>query len=555
VDGSAVSDSFSSTPFDATVENEAGRTERSRLRLEAQSLLLRVQTDLTGTTEATEGLVAIAEERQWWDVALLALYAQIVGMTSGGQPDELDACRDRLVALAAQTRDPAALALTMAAQAGFLGGTEGPRRAMTAHADLARAVVLLESGQGGAFERIDAHIECGAAFGANRLWELEIDQYVAALAVDLGSEHPDALSDPSTSGGRWAIKANLAEVQCHWVCALYLDGDRTATVEAAAQSLGIFADAADAGLPGEWLPDLDAMRLLTSAIGGEDVSAAAMECLEHLEPASPLAGVAHLAIAVSERTAATGSGLTSIEAAVACLAGSDLVMEYELALSLSVEAEAELLGRETAGLRFVRHHNSHHWSDRIARLNAMVGLINAERFRVERETFERVAHVDDLTKLANRRGYHRYLASFGTGGSRDVAVLAMDVDRFKSINDQFGHLAGDDALRRIGAVLSSQVRTEDLAARIGGDEFVIVLAGASLETATQRAAQVIAMLGRRGRTAGSGFSEPIGVSIGIAAGPAERVEQLHQSADEALYEAKSLGGGRAVGAVSLPAGT
>jgi diguanylate cyclase (GGDEF)-like protein len=530
--------------------DEVDRLERARARLEAQSLLLRVQADLAGTTAPTEALATLSEAREWWDVALLALYAQAVSMTSGGQPAGLEACRQRMVAHAERTSDPAAQALMMAVHAGLLRGGDRSRRALSTNVDLARAVVLLESGNGGAFERIDAHIECGAAFAADRLWELEIDQYVAALAVDLSSEHPDALSDPSTSGCRWAIKANLAEVQCHWVCALYLDGDRATTLEAAGQSLPIFADAAEAGLPGEWLPDLEAMRLLTTALGGEDVAGAAEEALEHLESTGPLAGVAHLAVAISERATGAGTGLAAIDAAIACLAGSELVAEYELALSLSVEAEAERLGRETAGVRYVRHHNSHQWSDRIARLNAMVGMINTERLRVERETFERVAHVDDLTRLANRRGYHRYLAGFGTGASPDVAVLAMDVDRFKAINDRFGHQAGDAALRRIGAVLASQVRPEDLAARTGGDEFVILLAGTGLEAAVRRADQIVAMLGTPGGLSPAGFTQPINVSIGIAAGPADQVEQLHQLADEALYQAKALGGGRAVGSTS-----
>jgi diguanylate cyclase (GGDEF)-like protein len=523
---------------------------RARARLDSQLLLVRVQTDLAGTTAAVDSIIGTAQEQEWWDVALLGVYARVVGMTTGGQPDGLEACCEQMISLADRTRDPAARALALAARANALGSTRGPRRTLSADGDLAKATVLLETGLGGAFERINAHIECGEAFDTHRLWELEIDQYVAALGVDLSSEHSEARSNPNVAGGQWAIKNNLAEVQCHWVSALYLVGDGPTTLEVAAQSLPIFAAAAASDLPDEWLPDLEALRLLTCALGAQDVAEQARECLDHLEAESPPAGIAHLAIALCERNRRPAAVPAAIEAAIGCLAGSAFVMEYELAISLSVEAEAARLGGDTAGLRFVSHHNAHQWADRISRLNAMLALINAERFRVERETFERDAHVDDLTRLANRRGYHRYLAGFASRDRRQVAVLAMDVDRFKSINDRFGHLAGDDALRRIGAVLATHSRPEDLAARMGGDEFVMVLPGVSLQAATDRASEVITVLGRQGRTSAAGFSEPIDISIGIATGPAERVDVLNKLADEALYQAKSGGGRRA--AVAAP---
>ncbi len=527
-------------------DREPGDSIRAAARLEAQSLILRVQGDLTGTTADVDALVRRAEANEWWDVAILASYARVVAMTSGGQPERIDDWFDAMVRWCGRTGDPAARALTLAARARITDSGSDPVDSMTASADLATATILLESGLGGAFERIDAHIECGNAFDKHRLWELEIDQYVAALGIDLSSEHPGAWKDPHAAGGQWAIKNNLAEVQCHWVCALSLIGDEAGARQVAEHALPIFTDVEGAGIPDEWVPELEAMRLLICALDDQDVTGRAVESLEHVEPGSPNAGIAHLALAVCQRRQRSDKAQASLDAAIACLAGSWFVVEHELAIGLSVEAEADRDGGDSAGLRFVRHHSANQWADRIAKLNSMVTLLSAERFRIERETFERDAHVDDLTRLANRRGYHRYLAGFASGDRRRMAVLALDVDRFKAINDRFGHGGGDDALRRIGTVLGAHARPDDLAARMGGDEFVVVLAGAGPDAAIERAAQIIAALGRETGSGASGYPEVIPVSIGVATGTAEQVDLLSRQADKALYRAKSAGGGRAM---------
>jgi diguanylate cyclase (GGDEF)-like protein len=133
-------------------------------------------------------------------------------------------------------------------------------------------------------------------------------------------------------------------------------------------------------------------------------------------------------------------------------------------------------------------------------------------------------------------------------------VLVLDLDRFKPVNDLYGHAAGDAVLREVAARLRENLREDDLAARAGGDEFVVVCRDATQAAATDTAA-------RLARRLISIISEPIpvatdtsasvGVSIGIASAPGRQAisfEALLLQADAALYRAKAEGARR----VSLP---
>ena len=127
--------------------------------------------------------------------------------------------------------------------------------------------------------------------------------------------------------------------------------------------------------------------------------------------------------------------------------------------------------------------------------------------------------------------------------AKPVTVLMIDIDRFKLFNDTFGHEAGDILLRELGSVLNSITRGGDIACRYGGEEFLLILAEASLETGCERAAKLreqVANLqiGYRGETL-----RRITVSIGVAAFPQHGTSAapLLRSADEALYRAKAGG--------------
>ena len=177
---------------------------------------------------------------------------------------------------------------------------------------------------------------------------------------------------------------------------------------------------------------------------------------------------------------------------------------------------------------------------------AMVGIRLAMSVRGLQElSFERHRQsvTDDLTGLANRRHLFRVLDEFFVGSSdaapdRKLAFLFVDLNHFKEINDTFGHPAGDQLLRLLGARLSSSLRISDLLVRLGGDEFAVVLAEGDCEYATKVAERIVASL-----------EEPfildvvkaqISASIGIAMAPRDATDSagLVWCADVAMYRAK-----------------
>lgn len=173
----------------------------------------------------------------------------------------------------------------------------------------------------------------------------------------------------------------------------------------------------------------------------------------------------------------------------------------------------------------------------------------AVRDLTERKRFERriqhLASHDPLTQLPNRAHFTQVLESELRDMTRPFALLALDLDRFKAVNDIFGHAAGDEVLCKVTRILRDTVRHDDLVARIGGDEFVILAFHADAADNAQHLAQRIL----------TAFAEEmdisrdpmaVGVSIGIAIFPRDGVdtEGLRLNADIALYRAKESGRGQ-----------
>ncbi len=159
---------------------------------------------------------------------------------------------------------------------------------------------------------------------------------------------------------------------------------------------------------------------------------------------------------------------------------------------------------------------------------------------------QRQAHHDPLTGLANRAlfedAFARQLALSERAGS-PFAVLAIDLDEFKAVNDQLGHAAGDAVLREAAGRITGTVRASDMAARMGGDEFSVLLADANREEAVQTAERLVAALSQPY----PGVSTPVSASVGIAIYHAEaKPADLLDTADRALYQAKGAGKKRAV---------
>jgi len=173
--------------------------------------------------------------------------------------------------------------------------------------------------------------------------------------------------------------------------------------------------------------------------------------------------------------------------------------------------------------------------------------------------FRRVASqaaTDGLTGLANRRSFDDELALEWRRAERigdPLALVLVDLDNFKSINDDRGHQAGDAVLRRVGTILDSGARSADLAARYGGEEFALLAPETDLVGATKLADRLRADLEAATIELPDGTELSLTASFGVAVkGTLERPEQLVAAADEALYEAKRNGKNRVVAADPLP---
>ena len=159
-----------------------------------------------------------------------------------------------------------------------------------------------------------------------------------------------------------------------------------------------------------------------------------------------------------------------------------------------------------------------------------------------REQLSALADRDGLTGLYNHRAFHEQVHGATTGdGARRVpmAVLMLDLDHFKAVNDRHGHVVGDEVLRAVTAAIQASIRPGDVAARIGGEEFAVLLPGAAPETAGEIAERLRAAVDRIEQPV------PVTTSIGVscASGDVDGA-QLLERADGALYEAKRQGRNR-----------
>jgi diguanylate cyclase len=162
------------------------------------------------------------------------------------------------------------------------------------------------------------------------------------------------------------------------------------------------------------------------------------------------------------------------------------------------------------------------------------------------------ALLDPLTGLMNRRGFERAVKElFASPESfAGAALLLADIDHFKKINDTYGHLLGDKVLRAIGQALQSNIKGRDLAARMGGEEFAVLLPQTTLQGARTLAEQIRTAVaaGRIRRADGNENPGSVTVSLGVAIGKSgDSLEGLLARADAALYAAKHRGRNRVSG--------
>jgi diguanylate cyclase (GGDEF)-like protein len=188
------------------------------------------------------------------------------------------------------------------------------------------------------------------------------------------------------------------------------------------------------------------------------------------------------------------------------------------------------------------------WVDVMVSVTAIAAVALVLELRGQR-LFEQIvaeARTDSLTRLLNRRGFDERATLEVLHARRDdrpLAVATFDIDFFKRINDDWGHEMGDRVLAWIGETLAREARSIDVVARLGGEEFAVLLPGADAAGACEFAERVRATLA----AATPAELPTVKVSVGIAAGKASAdVSVILQQADLALYEAKRAGRDRAV---------
>jgi diguanylate cyclase (GGDEF)-like protein/PAS domain S-box-containing protein len=163
------------------------------------------------------------------------------------------------------------------------------------------------------------------------------------------------------------------------------------------------------------------------------------------------------------------------------------------------------------------------------------------------ESMQRLAYLDHLTQMPNRRFLEATLASAVAQfrvNQDPFGVLVIDLDEFKNINDCFGHMFGDRALRVVGEMLSHSLRPSDTVGRWGGDEFVAIVHSVDLEILQRLADRCVRLVKQVAIPFDVGHEIQLSVSIGAAfAQPGENAEQILHRADDLMYQSKAAGRG------------
>jgi diguanylate cyclase (GGDEF)-like protein len=181
-------------------------------------------------------------------------------------------------------------------------------------------------------------------------------------------------------------------------------------------------------------------------------------------------------------------------------------------------------------------------------------VLLAVHFKRVRSELQRLAMYDTLTDIFNRRAFMELAGRESARSQRShepFAVLMMDLDHFKRVNDRHGHQAGDRVLRAFAAVLKRGVRTADLVCRYGGEEFCALLPDTGRAEATAIAERIRAAAAEK-PLAGLPLPVTVSIGVGLCKGDGCTLEEMITRADEALYRAKRTGRNRVVTLASQP---
>jgi diguanylate cyclase (GGDEF)-like protein len=290
----------------------------------------------------------------------------------------------------------------------------------------------------------------------------------------------------------------------------------------------------------------------TGALEGAD---AALLMLPDTQGGKPLVATLGLSVEEAERHAITGPPDGRLARSISMSytypeldeqAENRTAEIIHAGLAVPLPGEAQTLGYLTVFTRT----KGHEFSDDDVReletlaLRAGPAIENARHFREAKQ----LADLDALTNLHNRRYFHETLARESARAhryERKLSLIVFDLDDFKDVNDRIGHLAGDAVLAEAAERVRDVVRTADVACRVGGDEFAVILPESSLEDADQLYRRILNAVSSRPL----GQAGKLYLSAGVAElRPEDDPVSFFQRADDALYRAKEAGKGRVVAA-------
>ena len=499
---------------------------------------LMIDCQMADREEALGDARALAEHadgRGWTDVRALSAYLMVLTQAPFGAGQAWTAGHiDGFVQWARVSEDPLAVSLSMIARA-----RAGPDLVLGTHPldDLISAYIASERVTA-RVERAFALHEIASSLHAMRMWELASEIYEIVDRMTAGLHRPRAL-----------VGALVANRFSTLACELMHAREVGCPVELrnCAERVAELPAVSDLGpaVPVEWHGQIAAYEAICHALAGG--GAAGVDAIAGLLDAPVEGRVPQVEVLGALRCV---QGWLHIEhdrwdeaeplivrGAEQILSGTDPAFRsFALWLRARVRNRAMRDGDPEALREYRAALLNTADASRDALIKSTRARLQTERLRAERDRYEQESLTDSLTGLANRRALEARLRNPSTAST----LIIVDIDRFKPVNDRFGHDVGDHVLRRIGQILRDCVRPGDLAARLGGDEFILVLDTADVDVATRRGHEV------RDRIRAAPWDEvhprlAVAASVGVACGEQSETE-LYRAADEALYEAKRAGG-------------
>ncbi|ADB29699.1 diguanylate cyclase [Kribbella flavida DSM 17836] len=387
-----------------------------------------------------------------------------------------------------------------------------------------------------------AHTGLGYAYDLLRLFELCIPHFEQAAATDT-----DPLGLPESPA---INRLNLAESNLRWAHEMERLGDpsydeqtrhrRSEARRWAAEAIEVIVRA---DLIGYW-PMAGRMWLAASNWDDDPAEAAVVlkDCRDQLAKLGDLELAAIAGAYLAKTYAALGRLEEAVEAAER--SGTDLPLTSDPPVEALVRHTAVQIVADSgdagaaAGLQYARAITRGWWAERLRGLYAVRSALATHELSIRHDAEWRAAREDPLTGVANRRALdERMTAALDSG--RSVAVIAIDVDNLKIVNDSHGHACGDEVLRRVAQVLTEQSRAEDLVVRAGGDEFVVVLDNPDDRGARELVERIKTAADRVAASADEPWYAMLRLSIGYASSTdGVPVTELLDLADARMYAEK-----------------